>query len=505
MSRLEREQRLLDPANNPRLKAAKEHTWGWNSEAKNPSEPPLPSFLQLGPFASVLQEDETKNKRSPTGNRKGTLSRSQGSDSPKAVKGARCRVEAAVPSNKSLDSLLLPGVLSRGTEIKEIPKSNEPTPIECLTKHEWHARPANVDTSYFPGKVQPLSDYPNAQHGTSVPPAYKMMDPVPTKFGMEKHVWGAVNEKQWAPAPVRLQPWPRITEVPELGSTEYRHQTEELQRVDLLVQSFKRASNPATLVSEARAQYRGGIILENLGQMPKALQRYEPFLSSCQQLGDAEGVGIAHNCLGVAHQKLAEQMAELHKEHHSDNTEAFRLPTQAQIRYEKALEHHLKHLEIADTIGQMVAHTNLGLMSASLGQRKAAAYSHEQAIKCSVQLSATEAERAAVGNLAFLLLAEERYEDCRPFLERFTAVCAALGDKRGQADGHMALGRCARALNALQPAAAAFEFALTAAQAAGDQALFNEAKVILGITRGELKFVHMSQSRTLPPGLQRPL
>eukprot|EP00959_Pyramimonas_sp_CCMP1952_P159469 3335294-Pyramimonas_sp.AAC.1 len=108
-------------------------------------------------------------------------------------------------------------------------------------------------------------------------------------------------------------------------------------------------------------------------------------------------------------------------------------------------------LEIADTVGQMVAHTNLGLMSASLGQRKAAAYSHEQAIKCAVQyyqaikcavqLSATEAERAAVGNLAFLLLAEERYEDCRPFLERFTAVCAALNDRKGQAEGHMALGR----------------------------------------------------------------
>jgi hypothetical protein len=57
-----------------------------------------------------------------------------------------------------------------------------------------------------------------------------------------------------------------------------------------------------------------------------------------------------------------------------------------QIRYEKALENHLKHLEIADTVGQLVAHTNLGLMSASLGQRRAAAYSHEQAIKCAVQV-----------------------------------------------------------------------------------------------------------------------
>ena len=132
MSRLEREQRLQDPANNPRLKAAKEHTWGWNSEANrgNSSEPPLPSFLQLGPFASVLHEDETKSKRSPTSNRRGNLSRSQGSEALKPVKGARCRVEAEVPNNKSLDSLLLPQVLNRGNEVKEISKSDELSPCK---------------------------------------------------------------------------------------------------------------------------------------------------------------------------------------------------------------------------------------------------------------------------------------------------------------------------------------------------------------------------------------
>ena len=57
-----------------------------------------------------------------------------------------------------------------------------------------------------------------------------------------------------------------------------------------------------------------------------------------------------------------------------------------QMNYEVALEHHLKHLEIADSVGQFVAHTNLGLMSASLGQKKAASYSYEQAIKCTVQV-----------------------------------------------------------------------------------------------------------------------
>jgi hypothetical protein len=79
---------------------------------------------------------------------------------------------------------------------------------------------------FLPGKVQPLSDYPNGPSGTSIPPVHKMMDPMPSKFGMEPHVWGLVGQKQWAPAPVRLQPWPHLRETPETGSRESRHQYE---------------------------------------------------------------------------------------------------------------------------------------------------------------------------------------------------------------------------------------------------------------------------------------
>jgi hypothetical protein len=67
-------------------------------------------------------------------------------------------------------------------------------------------------------------------------------------------------------------------------------------------------------------------------------------------------------------------------------TDCIPLTDITQMNYEMALEHHLKHLEVADSVGQFVAHTNLGLMSASLGQKKAASYSYEQAIKCTVQV-----------------------------------------------------------------------------------------------------------------------
>jgi hypothetical protein len=53
----------------------------------------------------------------------------------------------------------------------------------------------------------------------------------------------------------------------------------------MLVQSFKRASNSATLLSEARAHYRGGIVLENLNKLDKAIERYQQFLNRCVLIG----------------------------------------------------------------------------------------------------------------------------------------------------------------------------------------------------------------------------
>ena len=93
------------------------------------------------------------------------------------------------------------------------------------------------------------------------------------------------------------------------------------------------------------------------------------------------------------------------------------------------------------------------------------------------QINDQTAEQSAVGNMAFLLLGEQRWDACRPFMERYVALCCGLGEKTGQAQGHLALGRAARALDELAAAAAAFESSLHAAQACGDQALFNDAKV----------------------------
>lgn len=53
-----REQSLVDIENNPRLRAAQDHTWTWktNTQGMGLDEDaplPLPSFAELGPFAQV--------------------------------------------------------------------------------------------------------------------------------------------------------------------------------------------------------------------------------------------------------------------------------------------------------------------------------------------------------------------------------------------------------------------------------------------------------------------
>eukprot|EP00241_Pyramimonas_parkeae_P015491 CAMPEP_0114281724 /NCGR_PEP_ID=MMETSP0059-20121206/3165_1 /TAXON_ID=36894 /ORGANISM="Pyramimonas parkeae, Strain CCMP726" /LENGTH=543 /DNA_ID=CAMNT_0001402293 /DNA_START=325 /DNA_END=1956 /DNA_ORIENTATION=- len=537
-----REQSLVDIENNPRLRAAQDHTWTWktNTQGMGLDEDaplPLPSFAELGPFAQVLKKDLNKSSSH-------YKSQATSPGSVSKMPPARRRQLGGKTGNKSveLDSLLLTTMMEehaharsehllhaeargqwrRSTESlspTHKSKSGRVTANQRATPPpgnlDWDERPANVDIAFLPGKVPPLGEYdarmdspglrslgsfPPPEGDTAVPPAHHAMDLDHTMMmGQAYQEWGLVGEFQWAPAPARLQAWPRLRQVPEPGTKIHRKQMEELNRIDILVKSFQRASNMATKVAEARAHFRAGVIYENLNKFSKALDNYNLFLLCMQTLGDAEGVALAHNCLGVAYQRLA--MATVQQQQEEDDNQG-QISTLAQMNYEKALENHLKHLAITDTVGQLVAHTNLGLMSSNLGQKKAAAYSHEQAIKCSVQLTAPQAERAAVGNMAFLLMEEEHFEDCRPFMERYVSVCCSLGDKRGQVEGHMALGRAARAVNELEASASAFESALRAAQAAGDQNRFNEAKVLLGITRGELKFVEMSQTNNLPIGLK---
>jgi hypothetical protein len=120
--RYEREKCLAgDAANSARLKAARDHTWSWNKDISS-VDPLVPSFVNLGAFASML--NKTKNQKEPTSPTKRTNPLNRSTDNGVKPRGARCRVETEVPS-KSLDSLLLPAVLFRGKEVKEITKEKE--------------------------------------------------------------------------------------------------------------------------------------------------------------------------------------------------------------------------------------------------------------------------------------------------------------------------------------------------------------------------------------------
>ena len=46
----------------------------------------------------------------------------------------------------------------------------------------------------------------------------------------------------------------------------------------MLITSFRRASSMTTKVAEARANFRAGVIHENLNQLGKAVEHYTAFL-----------------------------------------------------------------------------------------------------------------------------------------------------------------------------------------------------------------------------------
>jgi hypothetical protein len=50
---MHREERLADPGNNPRLRAAQDHTWTWSDASGAAPSAAVPTFDTLGPFAKV--------------------------------------------------------------------------------------------------------------------------------------------------------------------------------------------------------------------------------------------------------------------------------------------------------------------------------------------------------------------------------------------------------------------------------------------------------------------
>ncbi len=170
-----------------------------------------------------------------------------------------------------------------------------------------------------------------------------------------------------------------------------------------------------------------GVCYDNLKNWKQAIVFYERFLDICRQCNDHQGCTLAYHCLGVDHQLMAfdinfNQNAVRSQRAMGDaglSGEQMGNPKLAQLNslpgpvagttkaatYDAknlviAIKYHDLHRAASDTIGQFVAHMNLGACFGHLNNREQCTRHLQQAHKFATYLESVDGQRMAVGNLA---------------------------------------------------------------------------------------------------------
>merc|ERR1719440_1014479 len=163
--------------------------------------------------------------------------------------------------------------------------------------------------------------------------------------------------------------------------------------------------------------------------------------------------------------------------------------------YPTALQHHEAHLELADAPGKFVAHLNLGLAQAALGELEAAATNYRHALRAAIRSGSMQGEAVACGNLALVGKQAGDLETARACLDRYLQLSEALSDAVGAVEAHHRLGDLASELGDLQGAGSHFESALTITATQPDQqAALTQTKIEIGLAQGNLEFSQWMQS-----------
>jgi tetratricopeptide (TPR) repeat protein len=98
---------------------------------------------------------------------------------------------------------------------------------------------------------------------------------------------------------------------------------------------------------EARSYYSIGVLLDNLGKYKEAIEYYRKFIHICRALKDTQGEAIGYNAIGADYQILGKM--------------------EDKIFYERAIEFHSMHKQIANNYGKTIASLNMALCYGKLG------------------------------------------------------------------------------------------------------------------------------------------
>lgn len=240
---------------------------------------------------------------------------------------------------------------------------------------------------------------------------------------------------------------------------------------------------------EGRAHFSLGVLRDNLRQYEKAIQCYNQFLRVCKECNDGQGCALAYHCIAVDYQILggglvADTMSA------AAGREAVGI-TESKIKpdvLKKSIFFHNKHRENSDSVGKFVAHLNMGLAYAQLGEKESSTVNHQYALRYALQLHSLEGQSLAIGSLGFSAgMYDNDPEKMRVLIERYVHLCDTLKQPRNQATALKKLGVIASQQGDEEQSILYFQQAIDCARATGDRESEKDCSVRLGIAVGQAK------------------
>lgn len=329
-------------------------------------------------------------------------------------------------------------------------------------------RPATVDSS---------SSRPNSRGGTR-PPTIPAALTGPGQAAADRGP--DVLRPQRIELPTYLHTPARRPDGEPISDQERTMALKKVQDLELLTRSCKRANKTR---EEGRAYFSLGVLRDNMGQHHKAIESYNHFLRVCKEVNDNQGCGLAYHCIGVNHQLLAGGAGSP-----GSGTPGYEGEEVKPEQLRKAIFYHNKHREGADSVGKFVAHLNMGLAYALLGEKEASTVNHQYALRYALQLHSLEGQSLAIGSLGFSAGSYEHDPGKMGVLiERYMELCGALKQPRNQTSALQKLGTLAGKRGDNEQSAEYFRQARECARAQGNIEAELDSCVMLGVAEGQAK------------------
>jgi len=247
-------------------------------------------------------------------------------------------------------------------------------------------------------------------------------------------------------------------------ATDYRSHIADLR---LLADSASRSGN---VYQALQAYHRMGVVYDNQEMYAEAMQKYKQFLALCITSKNTQGEALAYNCLGI---------------------DAFKLG-----QHDDSIQYHNKHLELADSTGRLIAHTNLGIVFQAMGLSEHAAIHHQHAIEYANRMGAKDAQCFTVGNLGIASAAQGDLQTSRICLQYHLSSAQRQKQLGGDSkfvqqtlkhvanNAHHRLGQVNATDGRLDDAVSHFAEAVKVARSKNDQNGEAESSAMLGVAKG---------------------